>query len=72
MQPAGRGPARGCETIAMEGDQNAMETMLRDAKEQHNEIPASVKEQIVLEHAPLIRYIVNRIAVRLPGLDDAD
>jgi len=72
MQPAGRGPARGCETIAMEGDQNAMETMLRDAKEQHNEVPASVKEQIVLEHAPLIRYIVNRIAVRLPSHIDLD
>ena len=56
----------------MEGDQNAMETMLREAKEKHTEIPASLKEQIVLEHAPLIRYIVNRIAVRLPSHIDLD
>ena len=49
-----------------------METMLREAKEQDNEVSASVKEQIVLEHAPLIRYIVNRIAVRLPSHIDLD
>ena len=24
------------------------------------------REQLILEHMPLIRYIVNRIAVRLP------
>ena len=44
-----------------------MEALLREAKEKHSEIPASLKEQIVLEHTPLIRYIVNRIAVRLPS-----
>ncbi len=49
-----------------------MEQMLRDAKERYSEIPASLKEQIVLEHAPLIRYIVNRIAVRLPSHIDLD
>ena len=49
-----------------------METQLREAKEQTGEIPASLKEQIVLEHAPLIRYIVNRIAVRLPSHIDLD
>ena len=52
-----------------------METLLREAKEKHPEIPASLKEDIVLEHTPLIRYIVNRIAVRLPShidLDDLD
>ena len=43
-----------------------METMLREAKENQREISPSLKEQIVLEHTPLIRYIVNRIAVRLP------
>jgi RNA polymerase sigma factor for flagellar operon FliA len=50
-----------------------METMLKEAKDKYNEIPAPLKEQIVLEHTPLIRYIVNRIAVRLPShieLDD--
>ena len=49
-----------------------METLLREAKEKNPEIPASLKEQIVLEHTPLIRYIVNRIAVRLPSHIDLD
>ena len=49
-----------------------MEGILRDAKENYAEIPATLKEQIVLEHAPLIRYIVNRIAVRLPSHIDLD
>ena len=49
-----------------------METELREAKAKHGEVPASLKEQIVLEHTPLIRYIVNRIAVRLPSHIDLD
>ncbi|MCZ6781941.1 MAG: FliA/WhiG family RNA polymerase sigma factor [Proteobacteria bacterium] len=49
-----------------------MEAMLREAKEKYNEIPSTLKEQIVLEHTPLIRYIVNRIAVRLPSHIDLD
>ena len=53
----------------MEG---SMETMLREAKEKNGEIPASVKEDIVLEHTALIRYIVNRIAVRLPSHIDLE
>jgi RNA polymerase sigma factor for flagellar operon FliA len=49
-----------------------MEALLREAKEKHSEIPRPLKEQIVLEHTPLIRYIVNRIAVRLPSHIDLD
>jgi len=49
-----------------------MEAILRDAKEKFDEIPTNLKEQIVLEHTPLIRYIVNRIAVRLPSHIDLD
>jgi RNA polymerase sigma factor for flagellar operon FliA len=49
-----------------------MEAELRTAREQHGEIPRELKEKIVLEHAPLIRYIVNRIAVRLPSHIDLD
>jgi RNA polymerase sigma factor for flagellar operon FliA len=48
-----------------------MEALLRDAKK-YSEIPPTLKEQIVLEHTPLIRYIVNRIAVRLPSHIDLD
>ena len=49
-----------------------MEMRMRDAREEFDEIPAPLKEEIVLEHAPLIRYIVNRIAVRLPSHIDLD
>ena len=49
-----------------------METVLRELKDANTEIPTTLKEQIVLEHAPLIRYIVNRIAVRLPSHIDLD
>jgi RNA polymerase sigma factor for flagellar operon FliA len=49
-----------------------MEALLREAKERDSEIPPHLKEQIVLEHTPLIRYIVNRIAVRLPSHIDLD
>ncbi len=49
-----------------------METQLKEARQEHGEIPPNLKEQIVLEHTPLIRYIVNRIAVRLPSHIDLD
>ena len=49
-----------------------MEILLREAKEKHDEIPATLKEQIVLEHAPLIQYVVSRIAARLPSHADLD
>ena len=44
-----------------------MEALLREARQMHGSIPDELKEKIVLEHTPLIRYIVNRIAVRLPS-----
>ncbi len=49
-----------------------MEALLREARENHGGVPAELKEKIVLEHTPLIRYIVNRIAVRLPTHIDLD
>ena len=49
-----------------------MESLLRELKESNSEVPPTLKEQIVLEHTPLIRYIVNRIAVRLPSHIDLD
>ena len=49
-----------------------MESQLRDAKIGNGDVSAALKEQIVLEHTPLIRYIVNRIAVRLPSHIDLD
>jgi len=52
--------------------EDTMEMQLREAKDKHGIIPSDLKEQIVLEHTPLIRYIVNRIAVRLPSHIDLD
>jgi RNA polymerase sigma factor for flagellar operon FliA len=49
-----------------------LEALLREARVEHGKIPPPLKERIVLEHAPLIRYIVNRIAVRLPSHIDLD
>ena len=49
-----------------------MEALMRDTKRKHSEMPADIQEQIILEHTPLIRYIVNRIAVRLPPHIDLD
>ncbi len=49
-----------------------MEALLREAREHHGGIPPELKEKIVLQHTPLIRYIVNRIAVRLPSHIDLD
>jgi RNA polymerase sigma factor for flagellar operon FliA len=51
---------------------HSMEALLREAKERSSEVPPPLKEQIVLEHTALIRYIVNRIAVRLPSHIDLD
>jgi RNA polymerase sigma factor for flagellar operon FliA len=48
------------------------EILMRDARAKYDGIPADLRDEIVLEHAPLIRYIVNRIAVRLPSHIDLD
>jgi len=53
-------------------NEGVMEAMLSEARDGDGEIPAALKEQIVIEHGPLIRYIVNRIAVRLPSHIDLD
>ena len=49
-----------------------MEALLREARDTFGSVPADLKEKIVLEHTPLIRYIVNRIAVRLPSHIDLE
>ncbi len=54
------------------GERIETETLMRDAQLEHDHIPAPLKDEIVLEHTPLIRYIVNRIAVRLPSHIDLD
>jgi RNA polymerase sigma factor for flagellar operon FliA len=54
------------------GEPGEIENMMKKAREEHDGIPAPLKDHIVLEHTPLIRYIVNRIAVRLPSHIDLD
>ena len=49
-----------------------MEALLREAQRENGKIPPDLKEQIILGHTALIRYIVNRIAVRLPAHIDLD
>ncbi|MCP4007203.1 MAG: FliA/WhiG family RNA polymerase sigma factor [bacterium] len=49
-----------------------METLIREAWQEHGRIPHDLKEQIVVEHTSLISYIVSRIAVRLPSHVDLD
>lgn len=58
--------------VAKMGDKTEMETLLHEAKTDDNGMTPDLKDQIVLEHTPLIRYIVNRIAVRLPSHIDLD
>jgi len=53
-------------------EEEGMDALLREAKEKETGISPVLREQIVLEHTPLIRYIVNRIAVRLPSHIDLD
>jgi RNA polymerase sigma factor for flagellar operon FliA len=65
MQGTGNPPHRG-------DQEDRMESQLRDAKNGNGDVSATLKEQIVIEHTPLIRYIVNRIAVRLPSHIDLD
>ena len=49
-----------------------METLDHFAQADGGPIPPDLKEQVILEHEPLIRYIVNRLAVRLPNHIDLD
>jgi RNA polymerase sigma factor for flagellar operon FliA len=49
-----------------------MEAYLLEALESRDAIPPPLKQQIVLEHTALIRYIVSRIAARLPSHVDLE
>jgi len=49
-----------------------MEALQQDSVPGFENLTAAAREKIVLEHTPLIRYIVNRIAVRLPSHIDLD
>ena len=48
------------------------EVLMKEAREEFDGIPPDLREHIVLEHTTLVRYIVNRIAVRLPSHIDLD
>src|ERR1700690_2044337 len=48
-------------------------SLLRKYKEEPNKISAEQKDKLIMEYAPLIKFIAQKIAVRLPSnieLDD--
>jgi RNA polymerase sigma factor for flagellar operon FliA len=51
-----------------------MEGLLAEATGESGDLPHHVdrREELVLEHTPLIRYVVSRIAARLPSHADVD
>ena len=49
-----------------------MEALSQNSNQSFEALSPSAREKVVLEHTPLIRYIVNRIAVRLPSHIDLD
>jgi RNA polymerase sigma factor for flagellar operon FliA len=49
-----------------------MEALSFEAQMEAGPISSHVREQIVLEHEPLVRFVVNRLAVRLPNHIDLD
>ena len=51
---------------------DTLESLLCSSRDADGAVPPALKDQVVLEHTSLIRYIVNRIAVRLPSHIDLD
>lgn len=52
---------------------NNMNTLLKKYKEEPSKLTAQQKDKLILEYAPLIKFIAQKIAVRLPSnieLDD--
>lgn len=49
-----------------------MEALSFEAQMEAGPISSQVREQMILEHEPLVRFVVNRLAVRLPNHIDLD
>src|SRR3982751_3691092 len=57
----------------MSNTNNSVNTLLKKYKEEPNKLTSQQKDKLIMEYAPLIRFIAQKIAVRLPSnieLDD--
>src|SRR5690348_12850285 len=57
----------------MSNSNNNVNALLKKYKEEPNKLTAQQKDKLIMEYAPLIRFIAQKIAVRLPSnieLDD--
>lgn len=64
---------QGREKMANNNSNNNMNSLLKKYKEEPNKLTAHQKDKLILEYAPLIKFIAQKIAVRLPSnieLDD--
>src|SRR5580704_8210022 len=55
------------------GNSNNVNSLLKKYKEEPNKLTAQQKDKLIMEYAPLIRFIAQKIAIRLPSnieLDD--
>lgn len=63
---------KGGESMSANGNNN-MNTLLKKYKEEPTKLSPQQKDKLILEYAPLIKFIAQKIAVRLPSnieLDD--
>jgi len=63
----------GREKMANNSNSNNMNSLLKKYKEEPTKLTAHQKDKLILEYAPLIKFIAQKIAVRLPSnieLDD--
>ncbi len=64
---------QGREKMADKNSNNNMNTLLKKYKEEPSKLTSQQKDKLILEYAPLIKFIAQKIAVRLPSnieLDD--
>src|SRR6202050_2341384 len=57
----------------MANNNNNVNSLLKKYKEEPNKLTSQQKDKLILEYAPLIKFIAQKIAVRLPSnieLDD--
>ncbi len=61
------------EKMAANNNNNNANTLLKKYKEEPTKMTAQQKDKLILEYSPLIKFIAQKIAVRLPSnieLDD--
>src|ERR1041384_6281008 len=56
----------------MSNNSNNVNSLLKKYKEEPNKMTPQQKDKLILEYAPLIRFIAQKIAVRLPSYIELD